>query len=154
MSPKDKPGEKLVATNRKARQFYDISEKVEAGIALFGSEVKSLRAGQVDLRDSYADVERGELFLHKLHLTPTGFSPFAPAPERKRKLLVRREELSRLAGKISRQGMSLIPLRLYFSPRGWAKVELGLAKVIRKGDRREAIKKREAEKEMRRVRWG
>lgn len=150
--PGEKSAEKVVATNRKARQFYEITERLEAGMVLLGSEVKALRAGQADLKDAYAEVEGGELYLMKLHLTPAVHSIFAPAPDRKRKLLVSRGELSRLVGKVSKSGAMLIPLRLYFNEKGWAKVELGLGRGIRKGDRREVMKKREAEREMRRFR--
>jgi len=150
---KEKSALKIVSTNRKARHFMEIFETIEAGIELKGSEVKSLRAGHVELKDSYADIEDGQLYIHKLFINPYQSSTvFTPAPERRRRLLVHREEIGRLAGKIAQKGASLVPLRLYFNEKGWAKMELGLAKGIRKGDRREVLKKREAEREMRRIR--
>ncbi len=149
---REKPAERLVATNRRARHFFDIGETFEAGMELAGSEVKSLRQGWVDLKDSYGELAGGQLWLCKLFIKPYQLSAYAPVPERRRRLLVHREELNRLAGKVSQKGMSIVPLKLYFSPRGWAKVELGLGKGRPKGDRREDIKKRDAEREMRRVR--
>jgi SsrA-binding protein len=144
--------EKNVATNRRAWHDFDIVEKFEAGIALAGSEVKSLRLGRVDLKESYAEVAGGELWLCQLHINPYQASPFSMPPLRRRKLLVRKGELNRLVGRVAHKGMTLIPLRVYFSPRGWAKVEVGVAKGRTHADRREAIKKREVERELRSIR--
>lgn len=146
---KAKPEEKIVATNRRAWHEFDIEERFEAGLQLAGSEVKSLRAGRVDLVDAYAEIHQGELWIANLKLTPVGFSPYTPPPSRRRKLLIHRAELDRLVGRTSRKGMTLVPLKVYFTPRGWAKVELGLAKGRTHRDRREQIKKREAEREIR-----
>ena len=153
MPPREHTAEKVVSTNRRARHFMDVYETIEVGIELKGSEVKSLRSGHVELKDSYADVDGGQLYIHKLFINPyQQGSVFAPAPERRRRLLIHRLELDRLAGKMAQKGATLVPLKLYFNAKGWAKIQLGLAKGIKKGDRREVVKKREAEREMRRVR--
>jgi len=152
MGTKEHSAEKIIATNRKARHFMDVSETIEVGIELKGSEVKSIRSGHVELKDSYADVDGGQLYIHKLFINPYQGSVFAPAPERRRRLLIHRLELDRLAGKMAQKGLTLVPLKLYFNAKGWAKMELGLAKGIKKGDKREVVKKREADREMRRVR--
>jgi SsrA-binding protein len=138
-----------IATNRRARHDFDITETIEAGIALTGSEVKSLRLGRVDMRESYAQLEDGELYLHQLHIGEYQPSAFGHPPMRVRKLLVKRMELDRLIGRTSRRGMTLVALRLYFSERGWVKVELGVAKGRSGPDRRDKIRKREAEREIR-----
>jgi SsrA-binding protein len=137
-------GGKLVAENRKARFNYDIEEKVEAGIVLTGSEVKSLRSGKANIAESYASDEGGELYLINAHI-----AEFAQAgranhePTRPRKLLLHRREMGRLAGAIQRQGMTLVPLRLYFNARGIAKIQLGLGKGKKLHDKRETEKKRD-----------
>ena len=143
---------RVVATNRKARHDYEVLDSYEAGIELKGSEVKSLRAGHVDLAEGYAQFEGGELWLFKLHIKHYQGSHYEPSETRKRKLLMGRHQLDRLVGAVSRKGMSLVPLMLYFSERGWAKVQLGLAKGRTGRDRREDIKKREARREMREAR--
>ncbi|MEK7766648.1 MAG: SsrA-binding protein SmpB [bacterium] len=145
---------KVVATNRRARHDFEILETFEAGIELAGSEVKALRLGHADLAESYAAVERGQLWICQLHIKPFQYSPYAPAPVRKRRLLVHRAELDRLAGQLARKGTTLVPLKLYFSDRGWAKVELGMAKGRTHADRRADIKKKVAEREMRSARAG
>ncbi|MEK7475626.1 MAG: SsrA-binding protein SmpB [Candidatus Coatesbacteria bacterium] len=144
--------EKVVATNRRAWHDFEILERFEAGIALAGSEVKSLRLGHADLKEAYAEMAGGELWLCQLHINPYQTSSYAVPPLRRRKLLVRKAELNRLVGRVAHKGMTLVPLRLYFSPRGWAKIELGVAKGRSHADRRENLKKREAEREMRAVR--
>ena len=147
MAPKRESG-KLVAENRKARFNYDIEEKLEAGIALMGSEVKSLRAGKANIADSYAASEGGELYLINAHIaeyTQAGRSGHAPT--RRRKLLLHRKEIGRLAGAIQREGMTVVPLKLYFNKRGIAKVELGLAKGKKLHDKRETEKKRDWERQ-------
>ena len=139
---------KLIARNRKARFNYHISDTYEAGIQLVGSEVKSLRDGRVDFRDSYATFADDELFLHGLHISEYPFAnQFNHEPNRRRKLLMWRRELNRLKAKIREQGFTLVPTRLYFK-NGKVKVELGLAKGKRQYDKREALKKREAKREM------
>src|SRR5215216_6302677 len=141
--------ESLVATNRKAFHNYAIEDKFEAGIVLKGTEVKSLRDGKVQLRDSYASVDqRGEVFLHHCHISPYSHGNLMNHdPDRPRKLLLHRKEINKLLGKTLQKGLTLVPLRIYFSPGGKAKVELGLAKGKKQYDRRESIKTREAGRE-------
>ncbi len=147
--------EKVVATNRKAFHDYAIEERLEAGIVLKGTEVKSLREGQVNLRDSYASVDRGEVVLHHCHISPYSHGNIMNHdPLRPRKLLLHRKEINKLLGKTQQKGLTLVPLRIYFSPRGQAKVELALAKGKRQYDRREAIKDREAGRELERAMKG
>jgi len=142
---------KIVATNRKARHDYHIVESMEAGIELHGSEVKSLRLGRANLRDSFARVERGELFLYNMHISPyEKGGHFNPDPTRTRKLLMHRREIKRLVGKTTEKGFTLVPLRLYFTG-GKAKVELALARGKRTYDKRADIEKREAERAIQRA---
>lgn len=138
-----------ITTNRKANFDYFIEETVEAGIALTGSEIKSIRAGKVNLRDSYARVERGEVWLLNCHISPyeqTG-SYFNHNPLRPRKLLLHRDEIQYLAGKVEAKGYSLVPLSLYLS-RGRAKISLALAKGKHNYDKRQTMAKRDAEREI------
>jgi SsrA-binding protein len=150
---KDKnKGEKVVATNRKAFHDYHIEDKLEAGIMLRGTEVKSLRAGLVNLRDSYASVNHGEVFLHNCHINPYSHGNIMNHdPLRTRKLLLHQKEINQLIGKTEQKGLTLIPLRIYFTPRGHAKVELALAKGKKQYDRRATIKEREAGREVERA---
>jgi len=150
---KDKDStEKVVATNRKAFHDYFIEEKYEAGIVLQGTEVKSLREGRVNLQDSYASVRDGEMFLHNCHVSPYSHGNIMNHdPTRVRKLLLHKTEINKLLGKTQQKGLTLIPLRIYFSKRGHAKVELGLAKGKKLYDRRESIKAREAGREVQRA---
>ena len=144
--------EKVVATNRKAFHDYSIEEKFEAGIVLRGTEVKSLREGKVNLRDSYARVDHNEIFLVHCHISPYSHGNIMNHdPLRPRKLLLHRKEINKLLGKTQQKGLTLVPLRIYFSPRGQAKVEIGIAKGKKLYDRREAIKEREAGREMERA---
>jgi SsrA-binding protein len=142
--------EKLIAENRRARHEYQLLERFEAGIVLQGSEVKSLRNGSVQLKDAYAEVRDGELWLRNMHI-----APYAPArdnhdPERPRKLLLHRREIERLIGKTAERGLTIVPTRVYFSgPR--AKVELALAKGKDVHDKRRSIKDREQKREMERA---
>lgn len=143
---------KVVATNRKAYHDYFIEEKFEAGIVLRGTEVKSLREGRVNLQDSYASVHEGEIFLHHCHISPYSHGNIMNHdPLRVRKLLLHKKEINKLLGKTQQKGLTLIPLRLYFSKRGQVKVELGLAKGKKLYDRRESLKTREAGREMERA---
>jgi SsrA-binding protein len=143
---------KVVATNRKAYHDYFIEEKFEAGIVLKGTEVKSLRDRRVNLQDSYAGVKEGEIFLHHCHISPYSHGNIMNHdPIRTRKLLLHRKEINKLLGKTQQKGLTLIPLRIYFSERGRAKVELGLAKGKKQHDRRESIKAREAGREVERA---
>jgi SsrA-binding protein len=145
---------KTLCTNRKARYDYHIEETYETGIALLGSEVKSIRQGRANLRDSYAAVDRGELFLHNCHISPyEQAGQFAPDPLRPRKLLMHRAEIERLIGKVEQKGLTLVPLSLYLKgPR--VKVSLALARGKREYDRREDIKAREADREVARMSHG
>ncbi|HEU4476242.1 MAG TPA: SsrA-binding protein SmpB [Methyloceanibacter sp.] len=147
MAPKRESG-KLVAENRKARFNYDIEEKFEAGIALMGSEVKSLRAGKANISESYATEEGGELYLVNAHIAEyAGAARDGHAPTRPRKLLLHAREIARLIGAVNREGMALVPLRLYFNARGIAKVQLGLAKGKKLHDKRDTEKKRDWERQ-------
>jgi SsrA-binding protein len=147
MAPKRESG-KLVAENRKARFNYEIEEKLEAGIALKGSEVKSLRAGRATIAESYATEEGGELYLVNAHIAEyAGAARDGHAPTRPRKLLLHAREIARLIGAIHREGMTLVPLRLYFNARGIAKVQLGLAKGKKLHDKRDTMKKRDWERQ-------
>ncbi|MEC4891002.1 MAG: SsrA-binding protein SmpB [Nitrospira sp.] len=143
---------KVIATNRKAYHDYFIEEKYEAGIVLRGTEVKSLREGRVNLQESYASVHEGEVFLHHCHISPYSHGNIMNHdPLRVRKLLLHKKEINKLLGKTQQKGLTLIPLRLYFSKRGQVKVELGLAKGKKLYDRRESLKTREAGREMERA---
>ena len=144
-------GEKVIATNRRARADYSIDETLEAGLSLLGSEVKSLRAGSVQMSDGYALPRGNELFLHNLHIAPYGSAVLFPhEPTRARKLLLHRAELDRWAAKVRERGYSIVPLVLYFKG-GRAKVQLGLVKGKTHEDRREDIKQRETKREMDRM---
>lgn len=143
---------KIVAVNKKAKHNYEIIETIEAGIELKGSEVKSLREGNVSLNDSFARIENGEVFLYNFKISPYRQSSFfVPDPDRPKKLLLKRWEIDRLAGKLAVRGFTLIPLKVYFNDRGWAKVELALAKGKKLYDKREDIKKKELEREIKRI---
>jgi len=143
---------KVVATNRKAYHDYFVEEKFEAGIVLRGTEVKSLREGRVNLQDSYASATGGELFLYHCHISPYSHGNIMNHdPLRARKLLLHKKEINKLLGRTQQKGLTLIPLRIYFSKRGQAKVELGLAKGKKQYDRRESIKAREAGREVERA---
>ena len=143
--------EKLIATNRRARHEYHVEEAVEAGLALTGTEVKSLRSGRVTLGEAYARVQRGEVWLHHLHIPPyAAGNIFNHDPMRPRKLLLHRREIHRLAGKADQKGYTLIPMRLYFR-RGVAKVELAIARGKKLYDKRTAIGEREARREAERA---
>jgi len=139
---------KVVCQNRKARYDYFIDEVYEAGIALVGPEVKSLREGRASLKDSYARTKNGELFLHNMHITPYPFAHHLNLdPTRTRKLLMQKREISRLIGKTEEKGYSLIPLSVYLL-RGRLKVELALAKGKKKYDKRHILKERELKREL------
>ncbi len=147
--------DKVVATNRKAFHDYAIEEKLEAGIVLKGTEVKSLREGKVNLRDSYASVDRGEVILHNCHINPYSHGNIMNHdPLRPRKLLLHRKEINKLLGKAQQKGLTLVPLRIYFTQRGVAKVEIALARGKKQYDRRETIKQREAGREVERAMKG
>ena len=134
----------IVATNRRAWHDYSIEDSLEAGIELLGSEIKSLRAHEVSLQEAYAAVEDGQVWLHNMHI-----APYKPAgqdsrdPYRRRRLLLRKPEIRRLERGVQQKGYTLVPLKIYFNRRGYAKVELGLAKGKRQYDKREALKERD-----------
>jgi len=142
------PGRKVVATNRKARHDYDVIETFECGIALAGSEVKSLRDAKVQLREAYARVQDGEVWLHGVHIAPYAFAHGKDGhdPDRPRKLLLHRREIDELTGRTQQQSLTLVPLSMYFSD-GRAKVELALARGRRRYDKRAAIAERDARRE-------
>ncbi|MBI4178227.1 SsrA-binding protein SmpB [bacterium] len=141
-----------VATNRKAFADYEILEKYEAGIELLGSEVKSIREGNVNLRDSFAILRGSELYLLNCHISPyKQAGPRAPDPARSRKLLLHRQEINRLIGKAQQKGLTLVPLSLYFNKRNLVKVELALGKGKTHADRRQDIRKRDVQREIARA---
>ncbi len=145
-------GEKIIAVNRKARHDYFIDETVEAGIMLLGAEVKSIRDGKVNLKDSYAKITKGgEAYLVGMHVSPYGYAARdVPDPERQRKLLLHRQEIDRLAGKTRERGFTLVPTKLYFK-NGVAKVEIGLARGKEHHDKRQSIREAESKREIDRV---
>lgn len=144
-------GEKDVATNRKAFHDYHILDRYEAGIALTGPEVKSLREGRANLRDSYAAVRDGELFLLHCHISPYSHGNREnPDPTRSRKLLLHKAEIGKLIGKTVEKGLSLVPLRVYFKG-GRAKVEIALVKGKKLYDKRETERRKESDREMAKV---
>ena len=141
-------GDRPIATNRRARHEYEILETVEAGIVLRGTEVKSLRDGLVNFKDSYASVRNGEGWLLGCHINPYSHGTDANHdPERDRKLLLHKREIDRLGGKVAEKGLTLVPLRLYFKD-GRAKVELGLARGKKLHDKRATLREREVRREM------
>lgn len=144
---------KIVAKNKKAYHDYHIDKEIEAGIVLVGPEVKSLRAGRVNLRDSYARIKNGEVWVHNLHISPYKYATHAsPEPMRVRKLLLHKREIDKLAGKVQEKGFSLIPVKIYFVSSGKVKLGLGLAKGKTEYDKRQTLKKKEANREMDRIR--
>jgi SsrA-binding protein len=147
---KDPAGLKLIAQNRKARHNYTIEDTVEAGIQLVGTEVKSLRDGKANLADAYASVRDGEIWLFQVHISPYSHgNKQNHDPVRPRKLLLHRQEITRLGEKVAREGKTLVPLRLYFK-HGLAKAEIGIATGKKSYDKRQAAAKRAAERQMRR----
>jgi SsrA-binding protein len=149
MAAKPERRVKMVADNRRARFNYEIGETFEAGIALTGSEVKSLRQGKATIAESYADARGGEIWLVNANIPEyLQAGPFNNhAPKRPRKLLLHEREISRLAGGVDREGMTIVPLKLYFNERGRAKIEIALAKGKKLHDKRETLKKRTWERE-------
>ncbi|MBO8165473.1 MAG: SsrA-binding protein SmpB [Brevibacillus sp.] len=146
-----KAGTKTVAQNRKARHDYHIEDVYEAGIALTGTEIKSVRAGRIQLKDSFARVENGEVLLHNVHISPyEQGNRYNHEPERTRKLLLHRNEILKLHGLTREKGYALVPLSVYLKG-GWAKVELALAKGKKIYDKREDMKKRDAQREVERA---
>ena len=148
----DPDGRLVVATNRRARFDYEIVDTWEAGIQLMGPEVKSLRDGRVNLGDAFATVYRGEAWLEKMHISP--YEPATRAnpsdPQRRRKLLLHRQEINRLDHRVNEKGLTLVPLTVYFR-KGRAKIEIALARGKHRYDKRETIKRREGDREARRA---
>lgn len=141
-------GEKLVAQNKKAFHDYHIEERYEAGVVLTGTEIKSIRTGKVNMRDSFAQVRRGEVFLHNMHISPyEQGNRYNHEPLRTRKLLMNRQEINKLIGMIKEKGYTLVPIKIYLK-NGLAKVQIALAKGKKEYDKRESIKQRDAKREM------
>ena len=148
--PREK-GRKVVASNKKARHDYAILDTYEAGMALTGTEVKSLRAGRASLVDAFAQERDGEIYLHAMHIPEYAQGTWTNhEPRRTRKLLLNRIEIDRLLGKLKESGLTLVPLQVYFSD-GWAKVEIGLARGKKSYDKRQDLAKRDAAKEIARA---
>ncbi len=146
-----KGGIQIVATHPTARRDYEVEETIEAGLVLTGTEVKSLRRGSCSLKEGFAVVKEGEVFLYNVYIAPyEQGSRYNPDPRRPRKLLLHKKEIARLAGKTEQRGYTLIPLRIYFR-NGYAKVELAVAKGLAKYDKREKIKRKEQEHEIQRL---
>lgn len=143
---------KIIAENRKARHNYHIEDEYEAGMVLLGTEVKSLRLGHANLRDCYARVENGEVYVHQMHIGPYPFAFYGNHdPLRIRKLLLHRSEIKRLYGKVNEKGYSLVPLRIYFK-NGKVKLALALARGKHSYDKRESIKRRDEKRDFDRER--
>lgn len=152
MAQKSDPNSKLIAENRRARFDYHVEDDIEAGIVLMGSEVKSLREGGANIGESYASVENGELWLINGYIAP--YSPaktWGHEERRRRKLLVSKRELSRLWNATAREGMTIVPLRLYFNDRGMVKLKIGIAKGKKLADKRETSAKRDWSREKARL---
>ncbi len=151
MSGKQATGQKIVSKNKKAFHDYHIDQTFEAGIVLNGPEVKSLRAGKVNLRDGYAQLRDGEVFLYNVHISPYSYATqINQDPLRVRKLLMHRREIRKLIGKLHEKGVALIPLKIYFISNGKAKVELALARGKKLYDKRAALKEKDSNREMER----
>jgi SsrA-binding protein len=146
---RDETGEKLISSNRQARFEYSILETVEAGLALTGTEIKSIRAGRVNLRDAYARIDDGEVWLIGMHISPyeQAGTYFQHDPLRPKKLLLHRREIARLKAELGQKGLTLVPLRLYLK-RGRAKLELGLAKGKKLYDKRDSMAERDARRDL------
>ncbi len=143
---------KIIAENRKARHDYFIEDEFEAGMVLKGTEVKSLRQGRANLKDSYAKIRRGEVWVHQMHISPYSFAYFDNHdPLRIRKLLLHNYEIKKLTGKLNERGYALIPLRLYFRE-GKVKILLGLAKGKRQYDKRDSLRRRDQKRDLDRIR--
>ena len=143
---------KVVASNKKAYHNYFIEDTIEAGMVLKGSEVKSLRAGKANLKDGYARVKNGEIFLYKVHISPYSHASYdAPEAERVRKLLLSKREIKKLTGKIQEKGFSLLPLKIYFKSNGKAKLEIGLGRGKKLYDKRATIKQKDSDRDTERA---
>lgn len=148
---------KIAATNRKAFHEYHILDTYEAGIELFGSEVKSLREGNANLKEAYVTIRRGEAWLIGVHINPYSHVSYeSPEPVRKRKLLLNKREIEKIKISLEQKGLTAVPLKIFFNKNGWAKLEIGLAKGKKTFDKKDAIKerdiKRDAQRELRNIR--
>ncbi len=141
-------GIRIVSQNRKARHEYDIFDTLEAGIVLLGPEVKSIREGRINIKDGYIDIRDGEAWLQNVHISPYPYATNTakPDPLRARKLLLHKQEIKRLSGKVKERGFTLIPLKVYIS-RGKVKIEIALAKGKKLYDKREALKRKTIDRE-------
>ena len=145
----DQAAERLIADNRKARHDFHLFDSYEAGIVLLGTEIKAIREGRVNLKDSYGRVEHGEVFLYNLHISPYSHRGYAThEPLRRRKLLLNRTEIRKLIGKTVERGLTLVPVRMYFK-NGRVKVAIRVAKGKKNYDKRETIRRREVDRETR-----
>ncbi len=152
MAKKEAPERKYAAQNRKARHNYFIDEVIEAGIMLAGTEVKSLRQGKATIGDAYATDKDGEIWLYNMNIPEYASGGYSRHEEKRaRKLLLKKREISKLLGAVQREGITLVPLSIYFNARGIAKVELGLARGKKEYDKRETVKKREWNKQQARL---
>ena len=143
--------QKIVCKNKKAFHDYTIESTIEAGIALTGPEVKSLRAGRANMRDGYRAIHKDEVWLHNVHISSYSHATNIPAdPLRTRKLLLNRREIKKLTGKVKERGFALIPIRIYFIPNGKVKIELGLARGKKMYDKRATLKKKQTDREIER----
>ena len=145
-------GYRVVSHNRQARYLYEILETYEAGLELFGTEVKSIRAGRINIQDGYALIKNGEAWLLNAHISPYNASGqyFNHEPRRTRKLLLHHQEIRKLIGKVEQQGLTLVPLKIYLK-RGWVKVSIALARGKKVYDKRETIKQRQDQRDMQRA---
>jgi SsrA-binding protein len=145
-------GIKIISDNRQARYLYEVLETFETGIELVGTEVKSLRAGKVNLRDGFALIRNGEVWLQNVHISPhqTASQFFNHDPRRTRKLLMHSREIRKLLGQVEQQGLTLIPLKMYFK-RGWVKINLALVRGKKLYDKRQDIRKRDDQRDMQRA---
>ncbi|MEM8639653.1 MAG: SsrA-binding protein SmpB [Cyanobacteria bacterium P01_G01_bin.54] len=152
MAKAQEGGSKTISDNRKARFRYEILETFEAGLVLVGTEVKSIRAGKVNMGDGFGQIRNGEAWLHNVHISPYEASGqyFNHEPRRIRKLLLHKKEISKLIGKLEEKGLTLVPLKLYFK-RGIVKVQLGLGKGKKLHDKRETVKQRQDQRDMQRA---
>lgn len=143
---------RLISTNRKAFRNFHVSDKRECGIALQGGEVKSIRAGYVNFKDSFARIENGEIFLYNLHINPYKEASYLnPSPDRPRKLLLHKREIKKLDSIVNEKSMTLVPTKIYINERGLVKIEVGLGRGKRLYDKREAVKKRTIEMALKRA---
>ena len=141
-----------IVTNRKAFKDFDVMETIECGVELKGSEVKSIRDGRINLNDSFARLDKGQFFLYNSHISPYAQASYMNVePTRVRKLLLHKKQITRLTGQLTQKGLTLVPLKVYFNARGFAKIELALCKGKKLYDKRQDLKKRETDLEMRRA---